>query len=734
MCPTSSESEQPQKKKAAAVLKLDTPIQYLKGVGPRIGSILEQKGIKTLGDLINFFPRTYQDRSTTKKITELKPDETALVKGRVILCRHIPIPRLKRPILEAVLQDGTGRISLKWFHYQKGFFESKFKTQPTVFAYGAVKSYNGRHEMVHPDLEFLDEEIEGLDAGDSSSGGGILPIYVEHEGLNQKFLRKIVSLALDAVCAKIPDDLPEYVLTDLGLPPMHKALEQVHRPFKVGEAHMKKLLEFKTTEQERLIFDDFFKFELVVGKRRMKLRKEETKDYSQEKGLKLLEQLKKAVPFELTEDQMICIEKIYEDLSETKPMNRLLQGDVGCGKTMVALASTFPVIAEKGQACILAPTEILASQHYKNTVEIFSKMKLPSGKAPVCELLVGSTTKAKRVELLAALAGNEIQVLIGTHALIEPEVIFNSLGLVVIDEQHRFGVDQRMTLRSKGTSPHMLSMTATPIPRTLALTAYGDLDVSTIKQLPKGRAAIVTKIIKNTVREHMHEAILKELKKGRQAYVIYPLVSESEKIDLNNATEGAEELANGIFSGYTVGLLHGRMKGQEKDDVMNRFKAGKLHVLVSTTVVEVGVDVPNATVMVIENAERFGLSQLHQLRGRIGRGQFESFCYLVPGSAGSSEVAFERLRAMEETRDGFKLAELDLQIRGPGEFLGTKQSGELSFPYANLVRDQDILVRARQAAFRILKDDPDLKKPEHRSLNEYMKNRGLVQQSRLETA
>lgn len=711
-------------KKSQGPLTLETPIQFLKGVGPKLAQLLELKGIRTVRDAIFYFPRDYQDRSVLRAIASLKHDETALVRGRVVGFTYVPIRKLKRPMLEARIQDASGTMTVKWFAYNRTFMESKLKGQPTITVYGTAKEFGARLGMIHPDIEWETEE------GAQITSERILPLYSETEGLNQKMIRKIVSQAVDACAALVPDELPEHVRRAHGLVGITQAIRALHSPAK--GVSIERLRAFSTPEQRRLIFDELFKFEWVVGRRRLNMRREHTKAYPKDGAQPLVEGLKKKLPFELTEDQLHAIDKIHEDLAVDKPMNRLLQGDVGCGKTLVALAAVLPVVAAGGQAAIMAPTEILAEQHLVNSRKTIDGLVLPTGQMLNAALLTGSTTKSKRDELLAKLASGEIQVLIGTHALIEDPVRFAELGLVIIDEQHRFGVDQRMRLRSKGTHPHVLSLTATPIPRTLALTAYGDLDVSVIRQMPKGRPEIYTSVAKDDERPAMLDMIRRELKKGRQAYVIYPLVEESEKIDLANAVTGAEELANGPLQGFRVGLLHGRMKPQEKSDVMASFKRGEIQVLVSTTVVEVGVDVPNATILVIEHAERFGLSQLHQLRGRIGRGTETSYCYLMTASA--SQQAHERLKAMEQTRDGFKLAELDLEIRGPGEFLGTRQSGELQFQYASLVRDQFILHEARKAAFDILKADPELADPTHAPLRSYMQRKGHLQQMRYETA
>ena len=719
---TSSKSATAKSK--ATKLTLDTPVQYLKGVGPKLAQLLELKGIRTVRDAVLYLPRDYQDRSTLRPINTLRTDETALVRGKVLSHNYIPIRRLKRPMLEARISDGTGQLSIKWFAYNRTYMEPKLAARPTLVAYGNVKEFGTRLGMIHPDIEWDVEESEPI------TSERILPLYSETEGLNQKAIRKLVTLAVEACAAELVDELPEPVRRAHGLVDLAQAVRTLHNPPK--GAALDALRAFNTPEQRRLIFDELFKFEWVVGRRRLNMRRENTKAYLTAPAAPLLEQLRKKLPFELTDDQNASIDKIFEDLAVDKPMNRLLQGDVGCGKTLVALASALPVVASCGQVAIMAPTEILAEQHLNNARKTIDGLMLPTGQLLTVDLLTGSTTKARRDEILGRLASGTTQVLIGTHALIEDPVRFAELGLVIVDEQHRFGVDQRMRLRAKGRHPHVLSLTATPIPRTLALTAYGDLDVSVIRQLPKGRPDIFTSITRENERAAMHDKIRAELKSGHQAYIIYPLVEESEKIDLANAVTGAEELANGPFQGWRVGLLHGRMKPQEKADVMAAFKRGEVHVLVSTTVVEVGVDVPNATVLVIEHAERFGLSQLHQLRGRVGRGTETSYCYLISDGTGSQ--SYDRLRAMEKTRDGFKLAELDLELRGPGEFLGTRQSGELQFQYASLVRDQFILHEARKAAFEILKTDPELQLAEHAPLRSYMQRTGHLQQQRFETA
>lgn len=700
----------------------NSPIQYLKGVGPKLAKLFAAKDLHTIEDLIYYIPRDYQDRSTIKKISECKPDETALVQGTISSYRFIPMRGRGKMFLEAVLIDPAGeRLILKWFQFYRKFIEPKLSERPQVLAYGPLKMYGNKLEMVHPDIEWNYEPDQ--ESGGANVSNPFLGIYSTTEGLSQKVIRKVCDEAFDQLFLQINDDLPKSVIQNHKLLDIKTALEFCHHPPKGSS--LEELKAQKTPAHKRLIFEEFFKFEWIIGKRRLNLRSEPTRAFEAKNASKLLDTIQNNFGHKFTGDQQKAIDHIFKDLNSTKPMNRLLQGDVGCGKTLVSFCSTLPVLQNGAQAVLLAPTEILVEQHFKNAKNI-----MPS--QFVTATLTGSTLKSERNEILEKLKTGDIHFIIGTHALLEDDVKFKELGLIIVDEQHRFGVDQRMKLRAKGNHPHILSMTATPIPRTLALTAYGDLDVTTLKELPKGRANINTKLVNKKNIDDAFEVLKKELNNGHQAYVIYPLVEESEKIDLANAVEGAEELANHKLAGYKVGLLHGRMKAQEKNEVMERFKKNEIQVLVSTTVIEVGVDVPNATVLMIEHAERFGLSQLHQLRGRVGRGKFESYCFLI--NQGANEVAYDRLKAMESTRDGFKLAELDLEIRGPGEFLGTKQSGELQFKYGNIVRDQEILTEARNAAFELLQNDPNLTKKENENFKRYMLKTGNLKQSRLETA
>ncbi|MGE4231866.1 MAG: ATP-dependent DNA helicase RecG [Bacteriovoracia bacterium] len=710
----------------SSTFELSTPVQYLKGVGPKLSQLFEQKGVVTLKDALYYIPRDYQDRTKIVQIKDIprlaQLGQNVLFSGFVTSHRFITVRTLKRPILEATVADQTGQITLKWFHYNRKFFEDKLRKQSQILAFGKPTAYMGKFSLVHPEIQW--------DIEDSQDEAKILPIYSETEGLNQKVIRKVIGQAIELTFKKIQDPLPQTILTKFHLLGLKEALYSLHFPSQTenSKKQIEQLQNFSTEGHRRLIFEELFLFELIVAKRRLQIRQELTQAFALPDP-QLFSEVKKRFGHELTGDQSKALEKIISDLTSTKRMNRLLLGDVGCGKTLVSFYAALCAFSSRFQTALLVPTEILAEQHFKNAVKLFDGILR-------VELLVGSTSKSKKEALLKNLKEGEIDLLIGTHAILEDSVQFSKLGLVIIDEQHRFGVDQRMSLKNKGKNPHTLLMTATPIPRTLALTAYGDLDVTTIKEKPKGRATVVTKVVPSGSKEIIFGPIKQQLDDGRQAYVIYPLVEESEKLDLANAVSAAEELANGPLSGYRIGLLHGKMSAQDKSSVMDQFKKGTIQVLVSTSVVEVGVDVPNATILVIEHAERFGLSQLHQLRGRIGRGKHDSFCYLIHSvrSNFGSETARTRLEAMEQTNDGFRLAELDLEIRGPGDFLGTKQSGDLSFRFASLVRDAELLEDARKAAFEIILNDPELQTNENLALKRFMEDRGNLSQKRFETA
>jgi ATP-dependent DNA helicase RecG len=677
-------------------LQFDSEVQFVKGVGPKLGDLLRRRGIKRVQDLLEYFPRTYEDRRAIRQIQSLVPDQLVSLKAQIIKIRSMPMGKSKRRIWEVLLGDPSGRISCKYFRVPyKGYFE-RFQPFQQVRVIGKVTNYRGTTEFHHPDIHPIKEEDEISNA--------LIPIYAEIDGLASQKIARLVRAVLDQ---PIPESLPDSILEKYGLMPLSQSLREIHEP-PVEQGDL--FLNFKAEAQKRVIFDEFFLVELHMAGKRAGVEKEISRTI-QSSG-KLADKLRQGLEFELTGAQIRSFEEIVRDLRKSHPMHRLVQGDVGSGKTLVALMAAVFAAESYVQTALMVPTEILSEQHFQTAVKRLEPLGVKVG------LLTGQLKAKERERILNGLKSGEIQVCIGTHALIQDDVEFKNLGLVIVDEQHRFGVEQRNKLKAKGLSPHFLVMTATPIPRTLALTVYGDLDISVIDEMPKGRIPIVTRKTFQSKRPQVLQFIRDHLKTGRQAYIVYPLIEESEAMDLKNAIEEFEKVKI-EFPEFKVGLLHGRMKPAEKDEVMNHFRRNEIQIMVSTTVIEVGVDVPNANIMLIEHAERFGLSQLHQLRGRVGRGAFKSFCILMLGYA-LSEEATRRAEIMEGTNDGFKIAEADLEMRGPGEFLGTRQSGLPGFKMANLVRDLKILLEAREAAFELIALDPELKKPEHLPLKKKM--------------
>ncbi len=676
-------------------LRLETEIMYLKGVGPKLGELFSRKGLKNLKDLIEFYPRAYEDQRAARNIASLKPDDIVSIKATVVAVHSANMGRSARKMYDVVLRDSSGQIHCKYFRVPyKGYFE-RFKPLTEVRVVGKVTDYRNRIEFHHPDIRDIEPDEETKDA--------LIPLYTEIEGLATAKIMKLVRLAFAQIEEWPEEVFPKWMMAKYELRPRQEALKEIHNPLPAKSAEY---FQFKSSAQKRVIFEEFFWLELYLASRKTGLQK---KDAPKIKNAgNLLDQIEKSLPFAMTGAQKRVLSEIKEDLAAGHPMHRLIQGDVGSGKTLVSFMAALTTIESQYQACLMAPTEILAEQHYKNAKKVLVPLGVRLG------LLVGKTKAAERKVLLAALQEGQIDLIIGTHALIEDEVQFAQLGMVIIDEQHRFGVEQRGILKNKGNSPHFLVMTATPIPRTLAMTVYGDLDVSVIDEMPPGRSPIQTRAIFENKRPQALQFMLEQIQKGRQAYFVYPLVEESEKIDLKDAVSEYEKLQL-QFPNVKVGLLHGKMKSDEKDKVMEQFRRNEIQVLVSTTVIEVGVDVPNANIMLIEHAERFGLSQLHQLRGRVGRGEHKSFCILIMGYA-VSEEGKQRTEMMEKTSDGFKIAEFDLEMRGPGEFMGTKQSGLAGFKLANLVRDMQILQDARAAAFEVLKRDPKLIFNDHQGL------------------
>ena len=718
-------------------LDLQTPIQFLKGVGPALGDRLRKKGIYNVKDLVEYIPRAYEDQRLNRKIANLEVGETVKLKAQVLKSRQFAIRGGKRKIYELLVKDETGSIVCKFFRLPfKGYFNS-FEPMTPVYVIGTVVNYGGRKEFHHPDLEIIKSEFpaqntnqkftnpQSVDNADNSNyhddsfdedtvprENTLVPVYSETEGLTQKKIRSLVdaafkNLALSEMDLKAEkekllsyDPLPDWLKTELKLPEFKDSLHNIHYPALVDKYNYH---EFKTPFHYRLIFNEFFEMELLCAYKKQFRQKIESRPMTLISTS--LEQLKSNLPFQLTKAQLRTIEDILGDMKKPSPMHRLVQGDVGSGKTLVALCAAVYAIDNGFQVTLMAPTEILAEQHLATAKKILEPLGIK------CGFLSGSQKTKEKLDILEQLSRGEIHFCVGTHALIEDPVTFKSLGLVIVDEQHRFGVAQRQKLKDKSTVPHFLLMTATPIPRTLSMSLFGDLDVSVIDELPPGRTPVQTKQLYASQKKDLYPYIKKQIQNGRQAYIVYPLIEESETLDLKNATEEFEKLKE-TFSEFKLGLLHGRMKADEKDEVMQDFKNNKIQILVSTTVIEVGVDVPNANIMVIENAERFGLSQLHQLRGRVGRGAYESYCFLVMGDA-ISALAKERVQMMVKTNNGFEIAEFDLKIRGPGEFLGSKQSGLPLFKFARLGENTNLLELARKTAFDIFARDPELKEPEN---------------------
>ena len=700
---------------------LQTSIQFIKGVGPRLAEILKKKNLVTVEDALYFLPRLYQDRRQIKTISQLSVGQVETVMGTVLHAEMTPYRR--RRTFQLTVGDQTGTLVAKWFNFNPRFMKGKFNKGMRLILFGEVKLYQFQKEIHHPELEILGEEDSESPAENTAPPAGqdeslhfgrVVPVYSETEGLyqRQRTIRRIMKNAVDHFAAKEFSGIPEEICRRQNLIPLADAFRRAHYPD--ADENIALLNEGKSPAHRRLIFDEFFFLELGLALRRS--------GTLMENGIpfpithRLTKQLRSLLPFALTPAQERVLAEIESDMRKPSPMNRLLQGDVGSGKTIVALLAGLMAMEGGYQVAIMAPTEILAEQHYLNIRPLVENLGFRA------TLLTGSLKRFEKDGSYAGIRAGEVQVVIGTHALIQEKVEFQRLGLAIIDEQHKFGVMQRATLKKKGLTPDVLVMTATPIPRTLAMTLYGDLEVSVIDQLPPGRVAITTRVFQEKERFRVYRALREEIAKGKQAYVVYPLVEESERLDLKDATQMAKSLQREIFPEFKIGLIHGRMKSEEKETIMADFKAGRIQILVSTIVIEVGIDVPNASVMVIEHAERFGLSQLHQLRGRVGRGKDPSQCLLI-AQYPRSEEAQRRLRVMEQTTDGFKIAEEDLDIRGPGELMGTQQSGLPDFRVANFVRDIQLLNEARKEAFGVIAQDPILSMPEHYFMKETLKER-----------
>jgi len=697
---------------------LETSVQEIKGVGPRRAEMLAVANIHTVEDLLKYKPLRYEDRTRFQSIGEIEPDQAVVIEGQVSTTGRYTTPTKKMRIFEMVVKDDSGSLKTKFFN--QPYLGQVFQRGKRVILYGIprVDEYSQGLSMINPEYEILtggsDEKVHS---------GRIVPIYRKMGRLSTRTLRQFIFQLLADLPEQLDEPLPASVVRRYKFPDLKSALEKIHFPSPAAgvsqETYLKELHLNQTIAQQRFIFEEFFLFQLglqLIKKERETRSK--TRIIRIEKGVQA--RMKSILPFQPTSAQARVLKEIEDDLCSSRVMNRLLQGDVGSGKTIVALQAMVIAIENGYQAALMAPTEILAEQHYHTVCQLLNSTGYRIS-------FLSSSIKGKgRESVLCDIGSGESQLIIGTHALIQKGVQFKNLGLVVIDEQHRFGVLQRSKLINKGDLPETLVITATPIPRSLALTLYGDLDVSVLDEMPPGRQPVQTMVKGEQHREEVYTSVHRELKEGRQAFVVCPLIEESEKMDLRAATEMAKHLQQQVFPDATVVLMHGRLKVEEKGQLMRRFRAGEIQVLVSTTVIEVGIDVPDATVMVIEHAERFGLSQLHQLRGRIGRGQHQGLCILMTEDLRSQE-ADERINIMCQTHDGFKIAEKDLDIRGPGEFLGTRQSGMPEFLFANIVRDRKLLEVARQEAKRhvrqFLKSSAPSPQEEFPRFNEWWRQR-----------
>jgi ATP-dependent DNA helicase RecG len=668
------------------MLRLHSDVQYVKGVGPRRASLLASRGIRTVENLLLHIPKSYQDRARFIPLASLRIGQDAAVHARVYRSRVIQT-RTRGRILDVILTDGSSFAHAKWFH--GGFLEARqFSAGREVVLFGRVDFDRSESRFVffNPEFELIEDRNE---VSGSLDIGRYVPIYEELAGITSRQFRRIVWAALSELAADIEDPLPPDIRNAHALPDIRTSLHHIHFPDAADD--FAKLNQRQSPYHRRLIFEELFLLELIFALRRVQSRalrgvRFETSD-------RVRQQVKKILPFHPTAAQKRVLKEIVDDLKAEYPMNRLMQGDVGSGKTIVAFEAIVIAVENGYQAALMAPTEILAEQHYINAKRILGPLGYSIG------VVRRGVRKAEKQETLRKIASGEIQVVIGTHALIEGSAQFKRIGFVIVDEQHRFGVVQRLQLMAKGENPNTLVMTATPIPRTLAMTLYGDLDLSVIDRMPPGRTPVKTVHFTDRDAGRALRMIVAELAEGRQAYVVYPVIEESEKVDLKSATEGWQKLS-AAFKTRRVALLHGRLKSDEKESIMRAFAAGEIDILVSTTVIEVGVDVANATVMLIQHAERFGLAQLHQLRGRVGRGAHSSLCILMTPSR-LNDVARRRIQAMVSTTDGFRLAEVDLQLRGPGEMAGTMQSGIPEFRVANLLLDSELLSLAQKEARRL---------------------------------
>ena len=675
------------------MLDLNKDVKYVKTVGPNRVKLLNKLNIYTLKDLIEYYPRDYEDRSKPKNLYECIDGEEVLIEA-MATGRINEMHKGRMTISRLIVKDQTGTCYITWFN--QGYLRDKFQPGRMYRFFGKISNKNGRLEMNSPVYDEIDQ---------SKNTGKIIPIYPLTFELKQNTLRRIIENGLLEVKGQLPETLPEYILKENNLWDINNTIERIHFPIEFSDFNK---------ARERLVFEELLTMQLALLK--LKNNYEHETDGIQFSKDVHMSNVINMLPFRLTKAQLRVLEEIDRDMESNKPMNRLLQGDVGSGKTVVAMIAAYKAVKSGYQATIMAPTAILASQHLESFKGILDELGIRT------ELLISNVTKKKKAEILEKLQSGEIDVLIGTHAILEENVVFKNLGLVVTDEQHRFGVKQRSTIAAKGQNPDIIAMSATPIPRTLALILYGDLDISIIDELPPNRKKIETFAVRKNMEERVNNFIKKQIAEGRQAYIVCPLVEENEDMEgLQSVVELAEKYQKETFSEYKVAYLHGKMKPKEKDEIMQRFKDGEIQILIATTVIEVGVNVPNASIMVVENAERFGLAQLHQLRGRVGRGEYQSYCILK--YEGNGETIRQRMKVMCDTNDGFIISEKDLELRGSGDFFGTEQHGLPEFKIANLFEDMVALKKVQGLALKIMEDDPLLEKEKNAKLNDLVKEK-----------
>ena len=681
--------------------KFDTDITYLKGVGPTRGKVLKQSGILTIKDLLYHFPRRYIDRTNIKTIKELKIGDTCVVLGKV---ENFSVKRMKkRSLFEVTVGDGTGYIKCVWFH-GISWISEKFQTGDSIAIFGKIEFYQG-YRMIHPEFDILNDEEDAINTG------SIISVYSSNSklkavSLDSRGLRRLMGSALEVLKSDINDFFVEDYRKKYNIISLLDAINQIHKP--KNQESLKKAI-------YRLKFNEHFFIQLLLAIKRHNIDKIKCRPFKNKD--EYVKKIYDSLPFTLTKSQIKVLRDIRTDLESDSPMNRLIQGDVGCGKTIVAVLAASMVIDNNAQVCIMAPTEILSEQHFISFKKYCDLVGIKSA------LLTGSKKEKEKKEIYKKLKNGKIELIVGTHALIQDGVEFNELGLIVIDEQHRFGVEHRKTLINKGINPNVLAMTATPIPRTLAMAMHGDMDISTIDEQPENRIPITTKIVPKEKVNDAYKFMENEMQNGRQCFVVYPLIEESEKLDLKAAESGYKMLNEKIFPNYNIGYINGKMPKEERDHQMEKMINGEINCLVSTTVIEVGIDIPNASVILIENSERFGLTQLHQLRGRVGRGEFKSYCLLAQRN--SSDESYHRLNIMEKVVNGFKISDEDLKLRGPGEFYGKKQHGYIKTKLANFNTDKDIVFETKEFANSIVKKDSELNMEPNEPIRvEFMTNFG----------